>query len=65
MISKPIKASNKCVSRLARHIPHYTALSNAAAPNSECQTTPAAGASRYVELASCSAAQLLVGGLHS
>jgi len=35
---------NKCVSMLARRIPHHTALSNAAAPNSECPPTVVAGA---------------------
>ena len=30
---------NKCVSRLARRIPHRTALSNAAARNSQCPPT--------------------------
>jgi len=30
---------NKCVSRLARHIPHHTALSNAGATNSQCPPT--------------------------
>jgi len=29
---------NKCVSRLARCIPHHTDLSNAAACNSQCRT---------------------------
>jgi len=35
-----VKNKNKCISRLARRIPHHTALVNAAAPSSEPQCTP-------------------------
>jgi len=41
---KSDKRTNKCISRLPRHIPHHTALSNATAPNSECPWSVAAGA---------------------
>jgi len=33
------KQTNKCVSRLARRIPHHTALSNAAVPSSKCPSS--------------------------
>jgi len=36
------KQKNKCVTRLARRIPHHMALSNAATPNSQCLPTVAA-----------------------
>ena len=42
--SQSNKCENKCVSRLARPIPHHTASSNSAAPNSECPPTVAPGA---------------------
>jgi len=34
---------NKCISRLARRIPHHTALVNTAAPNSDCLPSLATG----------------------
>ena len=49
------ETKSKCVRRLARCIPHHTALSNATARNSDCPPSLAAGARRwYVKLAAAS-----------